>query len=218
MSHACGTDIKLQHVEQNVAKATYPIIRAVADLQQLEQPTLKPALEKLMDGVILLTDTIQELEHSRRELYKHVLPEGWKGLLAKPDEKHDELFGNIEARLKDCQADKKLQEQVVEERAKEVKKFTDKPLLPTRKRCDFSGYQTASKWQPQRHQPAKYSKNEKRFPKQNHGPVGKRSDQRRDSQCAQSGNKVVFESCFGALKVYNFRRTVKFVIIIKRQN
>ena len=38
------------------------------------------------------------------------------------------------------------------------------------------------------------------------------------AQCAQSGNKVIFESCFGTLKVYNFRRTVKFVIIIKRQN
>ena len=76
VSHARGTDIKLQHVEQNVVKTTYPIIRDVADLQQLEQPTLKPALEKLMDGVILLTDTMQELEQSRRKLYKHVLPEG----------------------------------------------------------------------------------------------------------------------------------------------
>ena len=130
VSHARSTDIKLQHAEQNVVKATYPIIRAVADLQQLEQPTLKPALEKLMDGVILLTDTIQELEQSRRELYKNVLPDGWKGLLAKPDEKHDELFGNIETRLKDCQADTKLQEQVVEEQAKEVKKLTDKPFVP----------------------------------------------------------------------------------------
>ena len=179
VSHARSTDIKLQHAEQNVVKATYPIIRAVADLQQLEQPTLKPALEKLMDGVILLTDTIQELEQSRRELYKNVLPDGWKGLLAKPDEKHDELFGNIETHLKDCQADTKLQEQVVEEQAKEVKKLTDKPFVPKRKYCDFSGYQTASKWKPQRQQ-AKFSKNEKRFPKQNQGPVGKRSDRRRD--------------------------------------
>ena len=101
-------------------------------------------------------------------------------------EKHDELFGNIEARLKDCQADTKLQEQVVEELAKEVKKFTDKPLMHTRKRCDFSGYQTVSKWQPQHHQPAKYSKNEKRFPKQNQGPVGKRSDRRRDYRGGRS--------------------------------
>ena len=178
VSHARSTDIKLQHAEQNVVKATYPIIRAVADLQQLEQPTLKSALEKLMDGVIPLTDTIQELEQSRRELYKNVLPDGWKGLLAKPDEKHDELFGNIETRLKDCQADTKLQEQVVEERAKEVKKLTDKPFVPKRKYCDFSGYQTASKWQPQQQQ-AKFLKNEKRFPKQNQGPVGKRSDRRR---------------------------------------
>ena len=132
-----------------------------------------------MDGVILLTDTIQELEQSRRELYKNVLPDGWKGLLAKPDEKHDELFGNIETHLKDCQADTKLQEQVVEERAKEVKKLTDKPFVPKRKYCNFSGYQTASKWQPQQQQ-AKFSKNEKRFPKQNQGPVGKQSDRRRD--------------------------------------
>ena len=32
VSHARGINIKLQHVEQNVVKATYPIIRGVADL------------------------------------------------------------------------------------------------------------------------------------------------------------------------------------------
>ena len=45
--HARGTDIKLQHAEQNVVKATYPIIRAVEELQQLQQPALKPLLSSL---------------------------------------------------------------------------------------------------------------------------------------------------------------------------
>ena len=141
VSHARGTDIKLQHTEQNVLKATYPIIRAVEELQQLQQPALKPAIDKIMDGIILLTDTVQDIEQSRRELCKSVLPEGWKGLLAKPEDTHSELFGDIEARLKDCQAETKLQEQVVEERAKEVKTYPAKPFAPKQKMGEFSeGY------------------------------------------------------------------------------
>ena len=88
------------------------------ELQQLQKPALKPAIDKIMDGIILLTDTVQDIEQSRRELYKSVLPEGWKGLLDKLEDTHSELFGDIEARLKDCQAETKLQEQVVEDRAK----------------------------------------------------------------------------------------------------
>ena len=132
VSHARSTDIKLQHAEQNVGKSTYPIIRAVEELKQLWQPALKPAIDKLADGIILLTDTVQDMEQSRRDLYKTVLPEGWKGFLAKPEESHDELFGNIEARLMYCQADTKLQEQVVEERAKETKKYAEKPVVSKR--------------------------------------------------------------------------------------
>ena len=178
VSHAHGTDIKLQHVEQNVVKATYPIIRAAQELQQLQQPALKPAIDKIMDGIILLTDTVQDIDQSRRQLYKSVLPEGWKGLLAKPEDTHSELFGDIEAWLKDCQAETKLQEQVVEERAKEVKTYPAKPFAPKRKMGKFSGgYQSGSRGQQQRF-PAKFSKNEKRFSKQS--PVGKQSKRRRD--------------------------------------
>ena len=148
------------------------------DLQQLQQPALKPAIDKIMDDIILLTDTVQDIEQSRRELYKSVLPEGWKGLLAKPEDTHSELFGDIEARLKDCQAETKLQ--VVEERAKEVNTYPAKPFAPKRKMGEFSGgYQSASRGQQQRF-PAKFSKNEKRFLKQSQGPVGKRSERRRD--------------------------------------
>ena len=68
VSHAHGTRIQLQHAEQSVVKATYPIIQAVEDLQQLQQPALKPAIDKIMDGIILLTDTVQDIEQSRREL------------------------------------------------------------------------------------------------------------------------------------------------------
>ena len=132
VSHARGTDIKLQHAEQNVVKSTYPIIRAVEDLQQLQQPALKPAIDKIMDGIILLMDTVQDIEQSRRELYKSVLPKGWKGLLAKPEDTHSELFGNIEAQLKGCKAETKLQEQVVEERAKEIKPYPAKPFAHKR--------------------------------------------------------------------------------------
>ena len=57
-SHARNTDIKLQHAEQNVVMSTYPIIRAVEELQQLRQPALKHAIDKLVDGIILLTDTV----------------------------------------------------------------------------------------------------------------------------------------------------------------
>ena len=99
VSHVRGTDIKLQHAEQNVVKSTYPIIRAVEDLQQLQQPALKPAIDKLMDGIILLTDTVQDIEQSRRELYKNVLPEGWKGLLAKPEDTHSELFVKLQEQV-----------------------------------------------------------------------------------------------------------------------
>ena len=53
MSHARSTDIKLQHAEQNVVKSTYPIIRVVEELKQLRQPALKPAIDKLVDGIIL---------------------------------------------------------------------------------------------------------------------------------------------------------------------
>ena len=140
VSHARSTDIKLQHAEQNVVKSTYPIIRAVEELKQLRQQALKPAIDKLVDGIILLTDNVRDMEQSRCDLFKTVLPEGWKGLLAKPKESHNELFGNIDARLKDCQADTKLQEQVVEERAKETKKYVEKPVVSKRKLCDISVY------------------------------------------------------------------------------
>ena len=73
-------------------------------------------------------------------MYKTVLPEGWKGLLAKPEESHNELFGNIEARLKDCQADTKHQEQMVKDRTEETKKYAEEPVVSKRKLCDFSGY------------------------------------------------------------------------------
>ena len=105
VSHARSTDIKLHHAEENVVKSTYPIIRAVEELKQLRQPALKPAIDKLVDDIILLTDTVQDMEQSRHNLYKTVLREGGKGLLAKPEESHNELFGNIKAWLKDCQAD-----------------------------------------------------------------------------------------------------------------
>ena len=108
MSHARSTDIKLQHAEQNVVESSYPIIRAVEELKQLQLLALKPAIDKLVDGIILLTDTVQDMEQSRRNLYEIILPEGWKGLLAKPDENHDELFGNAEAQLKDCQPDRQM--------------------------------------------------------------------------------------------------------------
>ena len=149
VSHARGTDIKLQHAEQNVVKSTYPIIRAVEDLHQLQQPALKPAIDKIMDGIILLTDTVQDIEQSRRELYKSVLPEGWKVLLAKPEDTHSELFCNIEAQLKDCQAETKLQEQVVEEWAEEIKPYPSKPFAPKQRMGEFSGgyHQSASKGQ-----------------------------------------------------------------------
>ena len=57
-----------------------------------------------MDGIAIFLDTIQDMEQSRRDLYKTVLPAGWKGILAKPEESHNELFGYIEAHQKDCQA------------------------------------------------------------------------------------------------------------------
>ena len=147
------------------------------DLQQLQQPALKPAIDKIIDGSILLTDTVQDIEQSRRELYKSVLPEGWKGLLAKPEDTHGELFGNIEARLKDCQAETKLQEQGVEERAKEIKPYSAKPFASKRKMGEFSGgnQQSASKGKQQSR-----FKNKKHFPKQSQGPVGKRSERRWD--------------------------------------
>ena len=104
VSRAHSTDIKLQHAEQNVVKSTYPIMRAAEELKLLRQPALKLAIDKLVDGIILLTDTVQDMEQSRHNLYKTVLHEGWKGLLAKPEESHNEMFGNIEARLQDYQA------------------------------------------------------------------------------------------------------------------
>ena len=67
------------------------------ELKQLQQSALKPAIDKLVDGIILLTATAQDMEQSRRDLYKTVLPKGWKELLAKTEENNDELFGNIEA-------------------------------------------------------------------------------------------------------------------------
>ena len=76
VSHARGTYIKLQHTEQNIVKATYPILRAVEELQQLNQPALEPAISKIMDGIILLTDTVQDTEQSRQDLYKNVIPGG----------------------------------------------------------------------------------------------------------------------------------------------
>ena len=130
--------------------------------------------------VLSFLQTVQDIEQSRRELYKSVLPEGWKGLLAKPEDTHSELFGDIEARLKDCQAKTKLQEQVVEERSEEVKTYPAKPFAPKQKMGKFSGgYHSASRGQQHRF-PAKFSKNEKHFPKQSQGPVGKRSERRRD--------------------------------------
>ena len=168
VTHARSTDIKFHQAEQDVVKSTYPIIRAVEELKKIRQPALKPAIDKLVDGIILLTDTVQDLEQSRRDLYKTVLPEGWKGLLAKSEESHNELFGNIEALLKDCQADTKVQEQAVEERAKEAKKNAEKLVVSKRKLCDFSGYQNASR---QQYQQPKFSKNENHFPKQIQGAL-----------------------------------------------
>ena len=83
VSHARNTDRKLQHVEQNVVKATYP--RAVEDLQKLQHPAIAPDIAKIMDGIILLTDTVQDCEQTRRDLYKNVIPECWKRLLEKTE-------------------------------------------------------------------------------------------------------------------------------------
>ena len=55
-SHARSMDIKLCNAEQNVVKSTYPIIRAVEDLKQLQQPALKPAIDKLVK------DTVQDMD------------------------------------------------------------------------------------------------------------------------------------------------------------
>ena len=62
VSRAHNTDMKLQHVEQNVVKATYPLVQAVEDLQKLQHPAIAPAIAKIMDGIILLTDTVQDCE------------------------------------------------------------------------------------------------------------------------------------------------------------
>ena len=121
VSHARNTDMKLQHVEQNVVKATYPLVRAVKDLQKLQHPAIAPAIAKIMDGIIILSDTVQDCEQTRQDLYKNVIPESWKGLLEKPEEQHQELFGDIETHLKVCQTENKIKEQVVEKRAKESK-------------------------------------------------------------------------------------------------
>ena len=135
VSHAHNTDMKLQHVEQNVVKATYPLVWAVEDLQKLHHPAIAPAIAKIMDGIILLTDTVQDCEQTRQELYKNVIPESWKGLLEKPEEQHQELFGDIETRLKVCQTENKIKEQVVEEQAKESKsQNSEKPSGGKRKR------------------------------------------------------------------------------------
>ena len=75
VSHARNPDMKLQHVEPNVVKATYPLVRAVEDLQKLQHPAIAPAIAKIMDGIILLTDTVQDCEQTRRDLYKNVIPE-----------------------------------------------------------------------------------------------------------------------------------------------
>ena len=100
VSNAHHTDMKLQHVEQNGVKATYPLVRAVEDLQKLQHPAIAPAIAKIMDGIIPLTDTVQDCEQTRRDLYKNVIPGSWKGLLEKPEEQHQELFGHIETRFK----------------------------------------------------------------------------------------------------------------------
>ena len=60
VSHARNTDMKLQHVEQNVVKVTYPLVWAVEDLQKLQNPAIAPAIAKIMDEIILLTDTVQD--------------------------------------------------------------------------------------------------------------------------------------------------------------
>ena len=124
ISHARSTDMKLQTVEKDVVKATYPILRAVDELQKLQQPALTPAISKIMDGIILLTDSVQDCQQTRRSLYKNILPESWKGILEKPEGPHEELFGDIDARLKACQTEQKIQDQVLEEQAKESKRHT----------------------------------------------------------------------------------------------
>ena len=176
VSHARNTDMKLQHVEQNVVKATYPLVRAVEGLQK--HPAIAPAIAKIMDGIILLTDTVQDCEQTRQDLYKDVIPESWKGLLEKPEEQHKELFGDIETRLKVCQTENKIKEQVVEERAKESKSRNfEKPFGGKRKSFEYTGYDS------NKGQQHKQPKNVRCFPQQNNqGPVGKWNNQRQGNR------------------------------------
>ena len=185
-SFARNTDVKLQKVQNQVVSAIYPIVRAVDYLKQLNIASLGPTYDKLMEGVILLTNTLQNTDQMRRDLYKNVLPVAWKGLVNKPEHPTTELFGDIDTRIKDLQNDQKILVSLQEAKASDEK---DKKKLGEKNKFHGSS-STVSQPKKARYDQNKssdynndyhntgYPKNVRGFPQTRGRPSGRRGNRR----------------------------------------
>ena len=98
-------------------------------LKNLHLDSVSPATDKIMDGIILLTNSLQTTDQLRSDMYKNVLPSEWKGLMSKPKGPHDELFGDIEARVKDFQTQQNILQSFQEAKDKEASSKAHKPKM-----------------------------------------------------------------------------------------
>ena len=180
-SFARATDIKLQKIQKQVEMATYPIILAMDQLKNTKSNLLSPITDKIMEGIILLTNTLQNTDQARRELYKNVLPTEWKGLITKPEGPHEELFGDVDNRLQELQTQQKLSSSLKEARDKDNKK-TNRDKKPDERHKTFSssrgrshdGYHGYSSSTSNPSYGNNNSKNWRGFPQQRTRPSGKR--------------------------------------------